>query len=205
MTTPILPTDCDPLARALLPIILHKLANATQLLSGMNAMLGLEGGDELFNARASDLSRCSLDLNRLGWALAVVASGSGADLLLSRREPRGLETLLGLVGDACRREGCAGISLPEPLPRLTPGALSGWELPWALASLLLAAAEEQGSGTLQWSLEPVGEAGWELRLGESEGLAERARQVLPHLQGAQWHCADGRACLQMPAAWLAKE
>ena len=42
----------DPLTRALLPVLIHKLGNATQLLTGMNAMLALDGGHEHFDRHA---------------------------------------------------------------------------------------------------------------------------------------------------------
>jgi len=192
----------DPLTRALLPVLLHKLGNATQLLTGLNAMLSLEGGEELFARRSPDLSRCALNLNELGWALAVVGSGAGGDLLLERREPRGLSILLGLVGEACRRGGGVRIQPPADVPALAPGTLSGWELPWAAASLLLAAGEECDAERLEWSLEPCDSGGWRMTLPGGQGLAACAGRVLPLLPGAEWSIDGGLGVLRLPATWL---
>jgi len=196
MTTP------DPLTRALLPVLLHKLGNATQLLTGLNAMLALEGGEDMFAEHAPDLSPCALTLNELGWALAVVASGGGADLLLERREPRGLAILLPLVSGAARRAGGARVSVPSDLPHLAPDALSGWELPWACASLVLASAEEREGGHLEWSLEPCASGDWRLALPSGPALDARAQDVLERLPGAEWSLDAGLGVLRLPAAWL---
>ena len=95
----------EPLGRALLPVVLHKLNNATQLLTGLNALLALEGGEVTLEARGDDLAAVSRTVDELGWLVAVVASGSGADLLLERREPRGLEIVSRYVAKAARRAG----------------------------------------------------------------------------------------------------
>lgn len=196
MTTP------DPLTSALLPVLLHKLGNATQLLTGMNAMLTLDGGEELFAQHTPDLAGCAVTLNQLGWALAVVASGSGADLLLDRREPRGLPILLSVVSDAARRTGGARVTVPEDLPDLAPAALSGWELPWGIAALLLAAAQESEREHLDWTLEPCATGAWRLALPTSAAVDARARQVLERLPGAEWSLDAGLGLLRLPAAWL---
>ena len=138
----------DPLVRDLMPVLIHKLGNTTQLLTGLNAMLGIDGGEEIFVERTDDLGRASSDVHRLGYALAVLGSAGGSNLLLARRDPRGLEILLELVHASLRRNG-RSLSCPA-IPDLAPSALAGWQLPWALASLVhargLGAAEGGARG-----------------------------------------------------------
>ena len=86
----------DPLGAALLPVLLHRLGNAGQLLSALRSVLGLEGGERALHERADDLATTAREVEELGWALAALASASGADLLLARREPRGADILLDL-------------------------------------------------------------------------------------------------------------
>lgn len=198
VTDPAVP---DHLARSLLPVLLHKLANATQLLTGMNAMLNLEGGEQLFAERSGDLARCSSNVVELGWALAVVASGNGAELLLARRDPRGLRIVLELVADASRRGEGARLNLGEDLPHLTPATLDGWQLPWAIASLLLAACQDGDGGSLDWRLTQEGEP-WCLTVAGESGLRARAEQVIDQLPGAEWSWDDGQGRLRIPAGWL---
>ncbi len=200
-------TAPDPLARALLPALIHKLGNATQLLTGLNAMLALDGGEELFAGRSSDLARCSGDVRDLGWALAVVASGSGSNLLLDRREPRGLEIILPLLGEASRRARGVRVSLPTPLPELTPATLSGWELPWGIASLLLAGTEDAGGDRLDWSLAPIDSANgscahWCLTVAGGEVLTARAESVLDRLPAIEASHESERLVVRMPPEWL---
>jgi hypothetical protein len=192
----------DHLARKLLPVLLHKLANATQLLTGLNAMLSIEGGEELFSERSEDLSRCSRDVSELGWALAVVGSGNGAELLLARRDPQGLRILLGLVSDASRRANGARLTLPDDLPTLTPGALDGWQLPWAIASLLLAAGEQSDRKRLEWTLAPSSPEGWRLTVDGGDGLRARGMEIVQQLPGAEWSWLSDQGRLDLPGPWL---
>lgn len=194
--------EADPLAAALLPVLLHRLGNATQLLTGMNAMLGVEGGEELFARRAGDLAECSARVHELGWALAVLGSGVGADLLLERREPRGLAILIELVGDACRRSGAARVEAPRELPRLTPRALNGWELPWVVAALVQAAAREARGPRLEWDLTEAEDGSWRLSVAGGPALGARAEELVGLLPGAGWSQAEGRGELRLPAEWL---
>ena len=80
----------DALTRGLLPTLLHGLGNCTQLISGFSALLEMPGGDEMLEGRASDLGRTGDEVQRLGWLLAALSSASGAELMQTRRDPRGL-------------------------------------------------------------------------------------------------------------------
>lgn len=191
----------DPLTRALLPVLLHKLSNATQLLTGLNAALALEGGGELLAERSDDLAATSRGVEELGWVLAVLGSAGGANLLLARREPRGLAILVPLVVDAARRADAALAPPSHALPALAPDALDGWQVPWALGSLLFAAAEDAGGATAGWSLDSDG-GSWRLTLEGGEGTAACARRVLEHLPGAELEGDGTSIVLRLPGPWL---
>ena len=76
---------CDPLAEALFPVLIHRLNNATQVLSALNAALGAGLDDALLGGSSENLAAASRDVHELGWLLGVLASAGGADLLLERR------------------------------------------------------------------------------------------------------------------------
>jgi len=194
----------DPLTRALMPVLLHRLANATQLITGLNAMLGLEGGEELFATRSDDLARASREVVDLGWAMAVLGSASGADLLLARREPRGLEILLSLAHEAARRSGRPLAPAPSPVPHLAPEVGEGWQLPWGIASLLVSASTEADSGEspLAWSLTPTDTGTWCLEFPAGAAIEARLAQILARLPGAEGGRGRTGMRLVLPQGWL---
>jgi hypothetical protein len=202
-----IPEPVDPLTRALLPTLLHKLGNATQLLTGVNALLAIDGGDALLEERAQDLRRTGVDIERLGWLLGVLSSGCGADLLLARRAPEGLAWMLELLRDATRRAGCA-IAAPEaPPPRLAADALDGWQVPWAAATLLhAAAADAEGRAELSWSLARTSGGAWRLAAAGGVHVAAAAERVAPQLPGASLALQScGAFTLDLPGGWLRDE
>jgi len=194
----------DPLTAALLPVVIHQLNNATQLLANLHALLSLGGADELLRARSDDLTETARSVHELGYVLAVLASASGADLLLERREARGLEWMLESVRHGLRRDGHDLADCPAALPLLSAAVGDGWELPWAVGSLLHAAGQTTvAKERLGWSLEEDTD-GWELLLPgvSTADLAELPALVDARLPGAS--CADtaGGMRLALPAEWL---
>lgn len=195
----------DPLTRALLPVLIHKLGNATQLLTGLNAMLAIDGGEELFEKHTPDLSRCALSLNELGWALATLGTAAGGELLMDRRDPKGLKTLVDLVCDHSRRQPGGRIHPPSCPPLLTNEALSGWEVPWAICSLLLAGGSDCTEESLQWSLALTDSGQWELCLPAGDAVQASAPSILTKIPGAEWALDAGSGVLSMPGPWLRSE
>lgn len=190
----------DPLVRALLPVLIHKLGNTTQLLTGLNAMLHVEGGEDLFAGRVGDLGHASGQVHELGFALAVLGSAAGADLLLARREPRGVALLVELAGGALRRTGRR--LAPVDVPGLAPDALDGWQVPWGIASVVFAAGETlDESDTLDWSC-AAHERGWRVTVPSSAPVDQRIERVLPRLPGADAEREGARTALVLPPAWL---
>ena len=211
-----LPRHPGPLARegfdgglvaALLPVILHKLSNATQLLASLNGLLALEGGAELALSRADDLARASTQIEELGWLLAALASASGANLLMERRERRGLELFLRVLRDALRRQGLEFSYPADTLPELSSRALAGWELPWAL-SVLVHQAVRQGhaGGGLVLACERVSAPpGICFRATGSAASGELHQQMLARLPGAEILRRGEQWELRAPAEWFSSE
>ena len=211
MTHPTLPSD--PLVTTLLPVLLHKLSNATQLLSTMNTLLGLEGGEQLALSKTREMAQTSGAVDELGWMLAALASSAGADLLLERRESRGIAIMLEGLREAMRRRGQDLILPDEPLPDLAPQGksggrlLGGWEIPWAIAALIVDSAEELERGAALSLRVQVGAAGEPMHFScssgkEPGGLAHLVRERLPE---AELDFDDQRWSLSLPAGWFQRK
>lgn len=192
----------DPLASALLPVLLHKLNNTTQLISGFATLLAMRGGEELLVDRSDDLAGASLSVDELGWLLAVLASACGADLLLTRREARGLEILVAMLRDALRRKHSVVLAPCGPLPDLHPAPLDGWQIPWAVGTLLWSSGCELEPGAqLAWSA-AFAKDSFVIEAPAGTGSAEAAQRVAVRLPGAEVACDADRWRLRLPGAWL---
>lgn len=199
-------TGTDPLARALMPVLLHRLNNATQVLAGWNSLLGLPGAESLLARRADDLAEAAQTADEIGYVLAVLASAAGADLLLERRSAVGLVPLLALVREALRRGGRDLAGPGEDLPRLAAAGGAGWEAAWATAAWLHACGSALPAGaTLRWTL--VSEAGgWTIRCeGIDEGALTAARAAIAdRVEGCGFELGRGRAALRLPPGSFAE-
>jgi len=206
----------DPLAEALFPVLIHRLNNATQILSSLNAVLGAEVGDSLLGGSSKDLADASRDVHELGWLLGVLASAGGADLLLERREKQGLRILVHAVRDGLRRQGRdleqpGGGARSELLPSPAPDADDGWQTPWAIGSVLWSAGCALARGeTLRWNLAPRDgttprDGTWILACAhapaedELTNLAARIHDALPE---ARLATADDGCTLVLPLGAL---
>lgn len=125
----------DAFARAALPVLMHRINNATQVLAGLNALLALRGTEALALARSADLSEIAITYAESGWLLAVLGSALGTESLLERRERAGLAATLALAAELARRGGRVLEIRGEP-PELDPRAGSGWEAAWVVGSWL---------------------------------------------------------------------
>lgn len=198
----------DPLAEALFPVLIHRLNNATQILSTLSAVLGADLDEALLEGSSEDLAAASRDVHQLGWLLGVLASAGGADLLLERRERSGLSIVLRVVREALRRSGrdLAEREAASTLPELAADVGDGWQVPWAIGSMLFHAGESLAPGTLlTWSLVRRADR-WCLACrppGSTEAptaeLATRIEAVLPG--AALTRTADGFE-LSLPGAAL---
>ena len=144
-------TTSDPLVARLLPVVVHEVNNATQLLVGLKAMLEIPGGEALFASRANDLASASTRMADLGLAMAILATAAGADMLMARRDPRSVEIVWTLGIKAVQRDTGADIAVNGAPPRTRSDALDGWQVAWSAASLPVICAELSGAQAWSWS------------------------------------------------------
>lgn len=192
----------DPIAARLLPVLLHRIHNATQLLGTLNAIVIETGDASWLERKAGDLGETGETIEELGYALAVLASACGADLLMERREPRGLSILVDAAREAARRDGLELQAPVGELPALAPEVLSGWELPWAVASLLMVGAA-RAEDAPEWAL-ARGERAWTLRVKArpTEELLALLPLVAERLPGCELEPGAASFELRLPGDWL---
>jgi hypothetical protein len=195
----------DPLARAMLPVILHRVANATQHLNGLAALLAVDAG--ALATRGDDLAETGDLVDDAGWLLGLLASSAGSRLLLSRRERRGLRPLVTCVRECLRRAGRDLADPTEEVPDLAPGVRDGWQLPWVIATLLFEAGCARPPGdALRWEIRASAGGTIVLCAGRLEDLV-RTRALLarelPELELlADPRSGGGEVALGIPSAWL---
>jgi hypothetical protein len=127
----------EQVAAALLPVLLHRINNTTQLLVSVRSLLGL--GGELPPSSSNALANAGGAAHQEGWLLGVLAGGLGADVLLARHESDGLAPVLWLVRDALRRVERDLQWSEHDVPRLVAprdaNAPPAWSICWTIASL----------------------------------------------------------------------
>lgn len=194
-------TPVDPLGTALLPVVIHDLNNATQLLTTLNTLLGMPGGERFLHERADDLSSVGEEVFDLGWLLAALASSAGDELLLDRRHESGLEVMSMCVRNAVRRHGRDLAKVEGELPRISNEHGAGWEAAWALGLFLWSAAQEaQGPVSWTWSRS---EEHWLFEAEHSPTSLEDSQRLLElKVPGAQLVSLEGSLQLRLPAQWL---
>lgn len=191
----------EELAAALLPVLLHRINNTTQLLFGVRAMV--EGSGPMPERCAGDLAAAAEEAHQLGWLLGLLAGGLGSDLLLARHESNGLEPMLRLVRDGLRRRERMLEFRAGSIPLLTAKANSAMVC-WTVAMVVWAAAQgcakervlalefERNGG--RWFVR--GDAG---ARKEWLAFAEAACARLPGAEcsrdGEAWNCV-------LPGPWL---
>ncbi|MDF1838272.1 MAG: hypothetical protein P1V35_10410 [Planctomycetota bacterium] len=185
-----------------LPVLLHKLANQTQLITGFHAILKMDGGEELVEARSPDLTAAGQHVEQVGWLLAALSSGAGHDLMLARREPRGLVWVVDLVQEVLHKSGVEAAGFGQPLPLLTAKSPEGWRLPWVIACMLFETYQGSAFQQIPWSMDRLDSGEWALGLPVGPEMAGRLENLAQHLPGASWtrpRVAWG--CLTLPADW----
>jgi hypothetical protein len=193
--------SAESVPRALLPVLIHEMNNGTQLLVGFRSLLEIPGGEALFAQKAGELAQGSSKLEELGFALAVVSTSSGANMLLARRERRGIEILWELTLRTLERSGEHHVHVQGAPPELAPGALAGWEAPWAAAALLLHASEAMGTDDWRWRWEGArltGRAGRPLQLDDGALAA-----ILERVPGSELRLDGDSLTWQLAEEWVA--
>ncbi len=189
------------MGQVLLPVLLHEVNNTTQLLVGLRALLELPGGEALFAQRAGDLARASDAMYDLGFALAVVATAGGANMLLARRHPRALEILWELTARALSRSGAAPLERSGTPLDLRPDALDGWQAPWSVAALLIEADTANDGSDWSWRwLDDGSLVGTSARARELSGLG--LERITARAPGTSIELLGNEVTWRAPKSWL---
>lgn len=191
----------DPLARAMLPVLLHRVANATQHLNALTALLALDPG--ALGTRGGDLAGTSDLVDETGWLLALLASAHGARLLLARREGRGLRPLVTCVRECLRREGRDLRDPGAPLPDLAPDVGDGWQLPWAIGTWLYESGRSlPPRQSLAWSFRTSAEGTRLVCTAARAELSPLKARLAHQLPAAVLTLDGGGGTLLLPVGWL---
>lgn len=181
------------LARALLPVLLARIARTTGRLERIEERLTLSAAPD----SAPELAREAQEAESLGWLLGCIAGGLGSELLLERHEPRALELALGLASEALgARES---LLAPESWPRVSRAG--GWRLAWALAGLVWRTGAES-SGELV--LAPLDGERFQIasQAAPTDALALRGRELERELEGSRFVERPDSWSWSFPVAWL---
>lgn len=191
----------NEVAAAMLPPLLHRIQNTTQLLLALRSLIGRTGAgrpEEL----GDSLAEASRAADEQGWLIGLLARSMGSDLLLAREERDALRISLRLVSDWARQSR-GQLELPKEWPRLALAAGAPRSAELALDTL-----------ELVWrSLEPeqvsrlvLGRSGDSVQLVLEAAACERGASVFAGSSlaraGARLECREGSWTLALPAAWF---
>lgn len=197
------PRALDPrLASALLPALLHRIQNTTQLLMALRSMLARD--DALASEDlGSSLAHASRSTDAQGWLVGLLARSMGSDVLLVREERDALRLALGLVADAVRHSR-GELRLPKRWPRLTlcEGSPRSADLALGVSAFVWAS---HVAGTPGSRLElSRGEDGWTLELDPARPLEACAAFEGSTLErcGARLDVRAAAVGLWLPPSWL---
>lgn len=191
------------LARELLPTLLHDIANTTQRLVGVRALLELDD-EALTGGAGSDLAWAADRAHEQGWLMGLIAAALDVDVLLERRWRKGLGATLGLVADSLGRAGrkCRVQRMELPELSAVAGAPRDGELCLAIAEVVFAAGGAPAEGSLELVFERRA-SHWALRgsCGESGARAAHGqlRTAIPELG---FESAGDSWALLAPSAWF---
>jgi hypothetical protein len=196
-----LQTD-EELAAALLPVVLHRINNTTQLLLGVRAMID-GGGAKIPDRCSSDLGVAAADAHELGWLLGLLAGGLGTDLLLKRHESAGLAPLLRVVRDASRRKGHV-VELRQASLPLVSASADGALVCWTIALVVWNAAQRVAPERALTVEFERNDGRWFVRgdCGADEAWLALAKQVCARSNGADCSLSGEAWNLVLPGSWL---
>jgi len=188
-----------------LPHLLGRLDGTTESFRALTRKLSEDPSSTLSDAAAlARVEEAQGEAHRVGWFLGCLASASGTDLLIARREENGLRLFCGLVLDALT--GSVKVTpAAVDLPRIATGIGRGWELSFLAGFLFYAALRGELSGEqLRWSLKRRNDQAY-LRV-ESVLKTDDARlleDLAGLLPGARAAASVERAEIRFPETWLA--
>ncbi|MCZ6464391.1 MAG: hypothetical protein O7A09_08625 [Proteobacteria bacterium] len=198
----------EDLLAAILPVVLERMQRATRRLRACSEEIARDPGFAARHGRGlPELEKVQRDSEKLGWMMGVLASASGEDLLLTRREPFGIALVFELVAESLEKEGHVLEPAPTNLPEVAPDVGAGWRLPWVFGVLLRHAGACIPPGALlEWGLER-GQDTLELVFPDAvaatvPGTVELLSDIEDTLPGARPRIMERGFAVEFPAAWL---
>lgn len=191
----------NELAAALLPPLLHRIQNTTQLLLALRALIGRAGAgspEEL----GDSLAEASRAADEQGWLIGLLALSMGSDVLLAREERDALRITLRLAAD-WTRQSRGTLELPKVWPRLAlaAGAPRSAELALDVLELVWRSLDPAQGSRLT-----VERAGDSVRLVLEAAACERAAATFAGSslarRGAEIEVSASSWTLALPAAWF---
>ena len=123
------------LAAALLPPLLHRIQNTTQLLLALRSLIG-RAGARLPEELGDSLAAAARAADEQGWMIGLLSRSMGSDVLLAREERDALRISLQLVADWARQSQ-GTLELPDEWPPLALAADAPASAELALEVLVL--------------------------------------------------------------------
>ena len=195
----------DKLGKAVLPHLLGRLDGTTESFRALARKLSEDPDATLSDQIAlSRVEEAQGEAHRVGWFLGCLASASGTDLLIARREDNGLRLFCGVILDALS-DNTTISPAPVDLPRIATGIGRGWELSFLAGFLFYAGLNGEFAGDeLCWTLERRNDQAF-LRVesvlrNEDAELLEELAGLLP---GARANASVELAEIRFPDPWLA--
>lgn len=136
----------ERLAAGLLPALLHRVQNTTQLLVGLRALVEI-APDDVPERCCDGLCDASRETHTSGWLMGLLAGALGADMLRSREERGGLEPVLTWLRDSLRRREIVLEFRSDELPQLGVGAKESAEFCLTLMALVWESSVELPHGS----------------------------------------------------------
>lgn len=194
----------DKLGKAVLPHLLGQLDGTTESFRALARKLSADSDATLSDSAAlAHVEQAQGQAHRVGWFLGCLASASGTDLLIARREENGLRLFCGLVLDALANPAILSPAQSH-LPRIATGIGRGWELSFIAGFLFYAALRgEFSKGQLRWSIEPRNDQSFlRVESGLQSGDGDLLEQLTGVLPGARAQVSAESAEIRFPSAWL---
>ncbi len=192
------------LAEALIPALVHRINNTTQLLVLLRLVLA-EPDDGVLTSAGPSLAHASREAEEQGWLLGLLARSLGTDLLLAREERDGLAATLKLLAEALQRQR-KQLALPERVPMMTmaDGGPRSAALCLDLAALVWESCEAL-DGAFSLSLAREGER-WAVRLSRADLTRAQAEFLACECatRGAELFGDGAGWRLELPLEWLAE-
>lgn len=191
----------NEVAAAMLPPLLHRIQNTTQLLLALRSLIGRSGAGSPQELGES-LAEASRAADEQGWLIGLLARSMGTDLLLAREERDALRISLRLVSDWARQSR-GQLELPTSWPRLALAAGAPRSAELALDTLELVWRSLEPEQHSRLTFERTADA---VRLeleaaGCGRGASSFAKGSLARA-GARLETRDGAWTLTLPAAWF---